>query len=408
MELAQAEKIVKEHGQEQLLRFFGELSQKEGEALLSQIAAIDWETISLWEHPQDLSGKGKISPIDGLKLPEISARREEFAACGREIVRGRKVGAVLLAGGQGTRLGSDAPKGAYNIGVTRPLYIFEQLIRNLLAVCKECGAFVPLYIMTSEKNDADTRAFFLAHDYFGYPASEIAFFMQSSAPCVGLDGKILLEGKGRIATSPNGNGGWYASLLAAGLGGDLSARGIEWLNVFSVDNVLQRIADPVFLGATALSGCNCGAKVVCKADPHERVGVLCLEDGKPNIIEYYELTEEMANARDEKGDLLYSYGVILNYLFRVSTLEEIKRARIPVHVVKKKVPFLGEDGVPVKPAQENAYKFETLILDMVRLTGSCLPFEVEREREFAPVKNATGTDSVESARELLLKNGILL
>ena len=188
----------------------------------------------------------------------------------------------------------------------------------------------------------------------------------------------------------------------------LEKRGIEWLNVFSGDNVLQRIADPVFVGATALSGLPCGAKVVRKSCPEERVGVLCLKGGLPQVVEYYELSEEMANARDGKGNLLYSFGVTLNYLFRLTRLKEIAAREIPVHVVKKKIPCIDEGGNPVFPETENGYKYETLILDMVRLAGSCLPFEVEREKEFAPVKNRTGTDSVESARILLQKNGVKL
>ena len=206
--------------------------------------------------------------------------------------------------------------------------------------------------------------------------------------------------------SPNGNGGWFKSLINAGLDKDIKAKGVEWLNVFAVDNVLQQIADPVFVGATIKSGCVSGAKVVRKVDPYERVGALCLEDGKPSIIEYYELTPEMAEAKSENGSLLYGFGVILNYLFRVDKLFDIAQKSLPLHVVEKKVPYIDENGNSNKPEEPNAYKFETLILDMVYMMDNCLSFEVEREKEFAPVKNATGTDSVDSARELLQKNGI--
>ena len=198
-----------------------------------------------------------------------------------------------------------------------------------------------------------------------------------------------------------------SSLVRAGLAEEMERRGVEWYNVFAVDNVLQRIADPVFLGATILSGMASGAKFVRKAYPEERVGVLCLEDGLPNVIEYYELSKELSELSDETG-LVYSYGVILNYLFRADMLQRTYKDRLPVHAAHKKVPYLGDDGVFVKPEQENGYKFETLILDMVREAGTCLPFEVEREREFAPIKNKTGKDSVESARELLKKNGVEL
>ncbi len=396
---------LKAHGQEHLWNFEG-LPPEEREDYLARLEAIDWETVELWKNPEDLSGKGVIEPIEGLRIPEIEKRREEYARIGKQAIAEGKLAAVLLAGGQGTRLGSDSPKGAYDIGITKPLYIFEQQIKNLLDVTRDCGVYVPLLIMTSEKNDAETRAFLRSHGYFGYPESYIRFFEQEMAPSVGFDGKLLLEGKGKLALSPNGNGGWYSSMKRAGADRDFP--GIEWYNVYSVDNVLQRMADPVFLGATIASGKLCGAKVVCKNAPDEKVGVLCLENGAPSVIEYYELTQEMANMRDEKGELRYIYGVILNYLFSARRLEEIAQERIPVHVVKKKIAHLDENGILVKPERENGYKFETLILDMVKLAGSCLPFEVAREKEFAPVKNKTGVDSVESARALLRQNGVEL
>ena len=402
------ENTLKRIGQEQILRYWGELNESEKKSLEAQVRGTDWSVLENLAHPENLSGKGKIEPISGLRAKEIEARREEFFALGKEAIKKGKVSAVLLAGGQGTRLGTDAPKGTFDIGITRPLYIFQQQIENLLEVTNECGAYVPLYVMTSEKNNDETVAFWRERNYFGYPAQYVRFFKQDMAPAVDFSGKVILEGKANIALSPNGNGGWYSSLARCGLLSEIRARGIEWLNAFAVDNVLQRIADPVFVGACIAEGVNCGSKVVCKAEPHEKVGVLCLEDGKPNIIEYYELTEEMANARDEKGDLQYIYGVILNYLFRLEKLDEVADAKIPVHVVKKKVPYLSEAGELVKPQTENGYKFETLILDMIKLMETCLPFEVVREREFAPIKNRTGVDSVETARELLQKNGIVL
>ena len=232
--------------------------------------------------------------------------------------------------------------------------------------------------------------------------------MEYIAPSTDLEGKIILEARGKLALSPNGNGGWYSSLVRAELLRDELLSAAEWFNVFAVDNVLQRIADPVFLGATISSGRRCGAKVVRKTCPEERVGVLCLRGGKPDVVEYYEIDPATAALKDGRGGLLYPYGVILNYLFRADSLGEMLSCEFPLHKAKKRVPYLGENGETVIPDKENAYKSETLILDMVRLAGSCLPFEVEREREFAPVKNRTGTDSAESARELLKRNGVEL
>ena len=217
-----------------------------------------------------------------------------------------------------------------------------------------------------------------------------------------------MEAKDRISTSPNGNAGWYSSMVRAGLDKILADEGIEWIDVFAVDNVLQRICDPCFVGATVLADVSVGAKVVRKAAPDEKVGVMCLEDGRPSIVEYYELSQEMMDAKDENGDPAYNYGVILNYLFRTAELEKVTDDKMPLHVVNKKIPYITDEGENVSPTSPNGIKFEQLVLDMIHQLSSCLPYEVVRENEFAPIKNLTGIDSVESARELLKKNGVEL
>ncbi|MBR6617231.1 MAG: UDPGP type 1 family protein [Oscillospiraceae bacterium] len=397
-------------GQAHLLRWYDTLTEREQESLLQQIEELDTELLQVFADYRKSSEqeRGKLAPLGALTLEEIAQNRDRFEAAGLDAIRQGKVGAVLLAGGMGTRLGFDKPKGMFNIGVTRELYIFECLIRNLMEVVDKAGTFVPLFVMTSEKNDEDTRAFFKEMKYFGYNAEYVHFFVQEMAPAVDMEGRILLEEKGRIAASPNGNGGWFSSMQRAGLMNLLHREGIEWLNVFAVDNVLQRIADPVFIGATLLSGADMGSKVVSKADPEERVGVLCLEDGTPSIVEYYEMTKEMITSREPDGRLSYNYGVILNYLFRTDSLESGADKRMPIHVVEKKVPYIDENGMLIEPASPNGCKFETLVLDMVHMQENCLSFEVDRNREFAPVKNKTGVDSVDSARELLHRNGVSL
>mgnify|MGYP004472466993 FL=1 len=397
----QIENKIKASNQKYLSGLIGKVLP---DRLEKQLEELDWSYLDLIHG--ESQKRGTFAPLGAMELDEIAAKKEIFKEEGLKAIRACKVGTILLAGGQGTRLGFDKAKGMFNIGVNKELYIFEQLIRNLMKVTDEAGAWVPLYIMTSEKNDAQTRAFFEEHAYFGYNKDFVKFFVQAMAPAVDFDGNFLIEAEDSLALSPNGNGGWFTSFLRSGLDADMKARGIEWLNVFAVDNVLQQIADPVFIGATILSGRVSGSKVVRKADPHERVGALCLEDGKPSIVEYYELTREMAEATDEKGSLLYGFGVILNYIFRVDKLLEIADRKLPIHVVEKKVPYINETGEFVKPEEPNAYKFEELILDMVYMMDNCLPFEVEREKEFAPVKNASGVDSVDTARELLKKNGI--
>ena len=410
MNVSEAKAKLEGLGQAHLLKWFDELGDVEQEVLLDQIDALDPSLLDVFKayKGDGEATRGKLEPLGALTLSDIEENREHFESAGLDAIRQGKVGAVLLAGGMGTRLGFDKPKGMYNIGVTRPLYIFECLINNLMEVVEKAGAFVHLFIMTSEKNDEDTREFFEEMKYFGYNPEYVHFFIQDMAPAVAPDGSILLEEKGRIATSPNGNGGWFTSMAKAGLQGFLQREGIEWLNIFAVDNVLQRIADPCFVGATLLSGCECGSKVIAKADPEERVGVLCLEDGTPSIVEYYEMTNEMITSREPDGRLSYNYGVILNYLFQVSKLTEIMNDAMPVHVVNKKVPYIDENGKLIKPDAPNAYKFELLVLDMIHMQKSCLSYEVERSYEFAPVKNAEGVDSVVSARELLRQNGVEL
>ena len=409
MTYQQAKTLLEQKGQMQLLRYYDELDEAGKAKLLQAIENINWEFEEALANPVDMSGKDRdIRPISGLKLADIAPKKDAFESIGVEAIKAGKVAAVLLAGGMGTRLGVDGPKGAYNIGITKPLYIFEQQMKNLAEVNEKCGVKVPLYIMTSDKNHDQTTSFWKEHGYFGYPESEVKFFKQDMAPAVDFDGKIILETKDTPALSPNGNGGWFGSLKRAGLVEDLHKRGVEWLNIYAVDNVLQRIADPVFVGATIDSGVNCGAKVICKTNPYEKVGVLCMDGTKPDIIEYYELTEEMANQKDENGDLAYCYGAIMNYLFRLSKLEEIVGQKIPVHIVEKKIECLCEDGVTRKPEKENGKKFETLAVDLIKPMGSVLPFEVVREREFAPIKNKTGVDSVESPRELLKGCGVEL
>lgn len=408
MILSQAQEKLAKYGQEHVLKYYDELSEEAKEALLAQIDATDMSILESCKHRDEMAKKGVITPLAAMQLPEIEENRELFTAKGVEAIRAGKVGAVLLAGGMGTRLGSDNPKGMYNVGLTRELYIFECLINNLMDVVRKTDAWVHLFVMTSDKNNDATVSFLKEHDFFGYKEEYVHFFMQEMAAATDYEGKIYLEEKGKLSTSPNGNGGWFISMKNAGLLELVEKEGIEWLNVFAVDNVLQRIADPCFIGATICKNCVVGAKVVRKNAPDEKVGVMCLEDGRPSIVEYYELTEELMNAKDENGDPAYYFGVILNYLFSVKELIRILNNNLPLHIVEKKIPYLDENGELVKPESPNGFKFESLVLDMIHQMESCLPFEVVREKEFAPIKNKTGIDSVESARELLQKNGVVL
>ncbi len=408
MTLEQAKEKLAQYGQEHVLKYYEELSQEERQTLLDQIEATDMSILEACRHRDDLARKGVITPLAAMQLKEIEENRESFTETGLAAIRAGRVGAVLLAGGMGTRLGSDDPKGMYNVGITRELYIFECLIRNLMDVVRQADTWIHLSVMTSDKNHEAPTRFLKEKEYFGYRPEYVHFFRQEMAAATDYEGKIYLEEKGKLSTSPNGNGGWFVSMKNSGLLTVVHDAGIEWLNVFAVDNVLQRIADPCFVGATIQKDCAVGAKVVRKNAPDEKVGVICLEDGRPSIVEYYELTDELMNAKDANGDPAYYFGVILNYLFRVPDLEKMAAGNMPLHIVEKKIPCLDGQGNPVKPQEPNGYKFENLVLDMIHQLDSCLPFEVERDREFAPIKNKTGIDSVESARALLRKNGVEL
>ena len=407
MTLEHAKEKLAKYGQEHLLKYYDELSEEQKEALLEQIGATDMSILEMCHHKEEIAQKGKISPLAAMQLDEIEANRESFTQTGLEAIRAGKAAAVLLAGGMGTRLGSDNPKGMYNVGITRDLYIFECLVNNLMDVVKAAGNWIHFFIMTSDKNHEATVKFLTEHNFFGYNGEYIHFFKQEMAAATDYEGKIYLEEKGKLSTSPNGNGGWFISLKNSGLLDLVHQEGIEWLNTFAVDNVLQKITDPCFLGATIQKDCAVGAKVVRKNAPDEKVGVMCLEDGRPSIVEYYELTDELMNAKDENGDPAYNFGVILNYLFRVADMEKMLSS-LPLHIVEKKIPYLDENGELVKPEAPNGYKFESLVLDLIHQLDSCLPYEVVRNHEFAPIKNKTGIDSVESARALLVENGVIL
>lgn len=397
--------LLKKHNQEHLISYYDNLSQDDKYKLVAQIEKVDWKLINLIQQENQQEKSGLFEPLEGMSIEQIESSKNLYYDLGIRAIQTGKVAAVLLAGGQGTRLGCEGPKGMVNIGLTKEVYIFELIFNNLLDTAKAANTWIPLYIMTSIKNNEQTISFLKEHDFFGYPKEFVTFYIQDMTPSVDYGGKLLMEAPDQLSLSPNGNGGWFSSMIKANLLSDLHYRQIEWINVFAVDNVLQKIADPYFIGATIATNHLSGAKVVKKANPNERVGVLCLEDGKPSIVEYYEMTDDMINERKDNGELSYAFGVILNYLFRLDKLEDILKYELPVHVVEKKIPYLSVDGKYIEPTEPNGYKFEELVLDMVHLFDNCLPFEVIRENEFAPIKNATGVDSISTAQQLLMKHG---
>ena len=403
MEYLEALEKLTADGQEHLLMFYNELSPQGKRALLDQIDKLDISGINdLISRKYTVKVKD-LCPCDTLSVNE-NEKRKACAQAGKEaLVKGR-MGIVILSGGQGSRLGYNHAKGMYNIGLEKTITIFELHMRRLLRFRDEEGVCLHCFIMTSLQNNEEIRQFFEDNEYFGYDKNYIHFYIQGSNITVDKDYSPMLSDKGTICCSPNGNGRFYIDLITAGYKELLDEKGIEWLNVVSVDNVLQNFIDPAFLGAVIESDAGCGAKVVKKARADERIGVICINDGHPDVLEYYEMPDDLKGAIDTNGELLYSYGVILNYIFKVTELDSVDYDKLPVHIANKKVSYVDSSGIIVTPSEENALKFEYLLTDLISHVSSCVSFEVEREKEFAPIKNLVGIDSVESARSLLIKN----
>ncbi|MBR4237524.1 UTP--glucose-1-phosphate uridylyltransferase [bacterium] len=403
MNYSEAFKKLDKIGQTHLLKWYDTLKDEEKKILLDRISMIDEKVLSSNGSNKD---KETISPLKTLTLDEIKTEEEIDRKKGLELLSKGKLGCVLLAGGMGSRLGYSHPKGMYNIGINKDKTIFKCQMETLKSRVKECGRMIPLFIMTSPENNEETIKHFEANNYYGYDKKYIKFFIQTEYPVTDMNGKILLTNKYTPATAPNGNGGWYISMVNANLDKYAKSIGIEYFNVYAVDNVLQKMADPVFLGAVVNRESECGAKVVRKVDVNEKVGVICMANGHPSITEYIELTDELRYSKDENGEYLYNFGVILNYLFRIDALDRTISNEFPIYRANKKFPYMDDNGNFIVPTENNANKYETYVLDMIRMMNDCVSFEVDRNKEFAPVKNLHGIDSVDSARELLTKNGI--
>lgn len=394
------ETILKTAKQTHLLTDFDQLSALEQWMFSKEIRGIDF---SIFDRAKAFDEKN----YDRLSaMPIFSAERAEkerfcLEEAGLCAVAKGKIGAVLLCGGQGTRLGYPYSKGMFNIGITKEISIFSLHFHYLKAVADKAGVWFPIYIMTSVYNRREILEYLKEKAFFGYDPSFIHFFEQNMAPATDFNGKIYKSGPFSLALSPDGNGGWFHALVSNGLLSDIQSRGVEWLNVISIDNVLQRTVDPCFVGATLLQNASCGAKVVKKSHPDERIGLICLNDGHPSVIEYYELDRlKKENVVSLSG---MDYGVILNYLFKVSEMEKTLSDPLPIHRARKKIPYY--DGEYHMPKTENGFKYEMLATDLVERMPDCLAYEILREQEFAPVKNLTGEDSVNTAREMLIRRG---
>lgn len=256
--------------------------------------------------------------------------------------------------------------------------------------------------MTSNENNDATVSFFESHNYFGYPKEAIHFFKQGELPMIGTDGKILLNEKGLIKLAANGHGGIFESMFKSNILDDMKAKGIEWIFISGVDNVLAKTVDPTLMGLCIENNTMAGGKSLVKAGPKEKVGVFCKRNGKPSVVEYTEISEDMANATDENGELVFGESHILCNLFSIKALEVISKNSLPYHSAFKKATYMNEKKQIISAETPNAYKFEAFIFDAFSKLDSMSIFRVKREEEFAPVKNATGVDSPETARELYM------
>jgi len=396
-------------GQGHVFAFWDELGEAARRELAREARAVDLDLVR--ELGELAAGGRSETAVERFEPPELfplerDAGRErearEAARRGAEVLREGRVGFVVVAGGQGSRLGFEGPKGKFPAGPVSGRSLFEWHARRLLAARERHASAMPWYVMTSATNDAETRAFFELHAFFGLPPEDVFFFQQRMLPALDAEGRIVMRTRGNLFLAPNGHGGTLEALAVSGGLADAARRGIEHLSYFQVDNPLGRPADPLFLGLHVLAGARMSSKVVEKREPWEKVGVIGRADGRLGCIEYSDLPAELRDARDAEGRLLFRAGNIAAHVIDRGFVEELvgKGARLPWHIARKEVPAIDARGAPCTRA---AVKFETFVFDALGHAGNSVTLEVERELEFSPVKNARGPDSPETMRRDLTR-----
>ena len=400
----EAKQKMAQHGQDHVLRFWDRLDEQQRAGLLTQIADLDLDALARMRAllaQNEAPVTADIRPADVVQLS--GPARQEAREAGEAALRSGKVGCVLVAGGQGTRLGYDGPKGCFPVGPVSNASLFRIHARKILALERKYGAPVPFYIMTSLENDGPTRAFFKEHGFFGLDPDRVRFFSQGLWSAMTDDGLLVLERPDRIFTSPDGHGGLLSALHMRGMLDDMARRGLETLFYFQVDNPLVEIADPAFVGLHRARQAEMSVKVCAKSGPEEKVGVVVTRAGRDAVVEYSELTREQMYATGPGGELMFRYGSVAIHMFSLDFLIRAAGVPMPIHKARKKVPFCDEAGRTVKPETPNAVKFEKFIFDLLPEAKRTLNMEFAREDEFSPVKNATGEDSAETARRDMMR-----
>jgi UDP-N-acetylglucosamine/UDP-N-acetylgalactosamine diphosphorylase len=391
------------HGQEHVLAGWDDLPAADRVSLVGQLAGIDLAELDALYRRKDephavLPPRDRIAPVP---LQPAGASAADVAR-GAAALRAGEVAALVVAGGQGTRLGSDKPKGMYPVGPVSGATLFRVHAEKVLALSRRYGQPVPLLVMTSPATHADTEDYFRAEGFFGLAERDVFFFQQGTMPAVELaTGKLLLERPGQLFQGPNGHGGTLTALAETGLLADLKARGVRHVFYFQVDNPLVKVCDPGFVGRHVLANAEASSKVVVKEQPGEKVGILAAIDGRCGIIEYSDLPADMAAEREPDGRLRFRAGSPAIHLFSVPFLERVtaRGTGLAFHLARKKVPYYDPaTGQQVEPEKENALKFELFVFDALPMADRWLAVETPRAEEFAPLKNATGPDSPETVR----------
>ncbi len=403
--------LLEKSNQTGLVGFWDELDEKGKESLVCQLEKLDFGRIPSWvedyvkkENPLEIPTEFEPAPYyPAIVNNNTAAMFEEAKKLGEDLIMAGKVGAFVVAGGQGTRLGFGGPKGNFPISPVRNKTLFQVFAETIIAASKKYNAVIPWYIMTSPLNHQETLDSLKAGNYFGLSEKDVFVFQQGTMPNFDFEGRIFLSGKGEIAASPDGHGGSLKALFDSGAVADMKKRGVEQLSYFQVDNPLIKIIDPLFIGLHAKEGAGMSSKTLLKAYPKEKVGNFCLVEGKVAVIEYSDLPDEQAEKKNPDGSLVFQLGSIAIHIISRDFIERLNAGgfALPFHKAIKKIPYIGQAGDEIQPSEPNGVKLETFVFDALPLSEKSVILETLREEEFAPVKNAEGLDSPEVTKQMM-------